>query len=81
MIFDDFVLTVVGMFILLILLERLWNEFRSHWRRRVILRKYAHTEQIVFTLHAGETIVGVREEKGALCFYVGRDISNNWLRV
>ena len=65
---------VVCIFILLGILEFLWDELRSHQRRRVILRKYAHTEKILFTLKEGETIVGVLEEQKTLCFYIGRHV-------
>ena len=71
MIFDWFVIIIVGTFVFLILLERLCNELRSNWKRRVILRRYAYTEKALFALSEGETIVAVKEEQNTLCFYVG----------
>ena len=70
---EELLLLVAGLFICLIALERVWDEYRSRWRRRVYLRKYAHTDQGLFALSEGETIVGVLEEKHDLCFYVTRD--------
>jgi hypothetical protein len=70
MIFDGFVLMIVGAFGFLILLERLGRELRSRWNRRVILRRYEHTEKILFALGEGQTIIGVKEEQNTLCFYV-----------
>jgi hypothetical protein len=70
MIFDRVVVIIIGTFFLLIILEHLSNELRSRWKRRVILRRYAHTEKIPFALSEGETIIGVREEHQTLCFYV-----------
>jgi hypothetical protein len=76
MIFDWFVVIIVGTFVFLILLERLCHELRSNWKRRVILRRYAHTEKVLFALSEGETIVGVREEQKTLCFYVSNHGKN-----
>ena len=70
MIYDGFVFTIVGTFAFLLILERLCHEFRSNGKRRVILRRYAHTEKALFTLSEGETIVAVKEEQNTLCFYV-----------
>ena len=63
-------LIVVCTFICLIVLERVWYEYVSPSRRGVFRRKYAHTDQVLCTLREGETIVGVRQESGRLCFYV-----------
>ena len=49
----------------------LGNEVHSSWKRRVILRRYAHTEQVLFALKAGETIMAVKHEHNTLCFMVG----------
>ena len=71
MIFDEFSIMLVGIFVFLILLERLCREVRSNWKRRLILRRYAHTEQVGFALKEGETIMAVKQEQNTLCFMVG----------
>lgn len=58
MVLDGFHVSIVVTFVFLIILERLCCEIRSQWRRRVILRRYAHTEKVRFALGEGETIVG-----------------------
>jgi hypothetical protein len=70
MILTSFDGIIVGTFIFLILLERLCYELRTNWKRRVILRRYEHTEKALFALSEGETIVAVKEEQNTLCFYV-----------
>ena len=60
---------VVCIFIFLGILEFLWDEFRSHQRRRVILRKYAHTEKILFTLKRGNDCWSVGGAKDAVFLY------------
>ena len=70
MISYGFGLFLVGVFIFSLLLACLCDELRSHWKRRVILRRYAHTEKVLFALSEGETIVGVSEEQNTLCFHV-----------
>jgi hypothetical protein len=75
--FEKLLLLVACTLICLIALERAWYEYISPLRRRIILRKSAHTEKLAFALNEGETIVGVMVEKYDLCFYVGRDTSNN----
>ena len=47
MMIDGFAIMLVGIFVFLILLEQLCREVRSNWKRRVILRRYAHTEQVL----------------------------------
>ena len=71
MIFDEFSIMLVGIFVSLILLERLCRELRSNGKRRLILRRYAHTEQVGFALKEGETIMAVKQEQNTLCFMVG----------
>ena len=71
MMIDGFAIMIVGIFVFLILLERLCRELRSSWKRRLILRRYAHTEQVRFALKEGETIVAVTQEQNTLCFMVG----------
>ena len=70
MIYDGFVLIILGAFGFLILLERLCRELRFGRKRRIILRRYEHTEKILFALGEGQTIIGVKEEQNTLCFYV-----------
>ena len=70
MIIDRFAIMLVGIFVFLILLERLCREVRSSWKRRVILQRYAHTEQVLFALKEGETIVAVKQEQNTLSFMV-----------
>jgi hypothetical protein len=72
MIFDNFIILLLGIFIASILLACLDNGLRSNWKRRVILRKYAHTEKILFALSPEETIVGVSEEHNTLCFHTAK---------
>jgi hypothetical protein len=71
MTFTSFDGIILGTFAFLILLERLCCELRSNWKRRIFLRRYAHTEKVPFALREGETIAGVREEQNTLYFYVG----------
>jgi hypothetical protein len=70
MIYDGFFIMSLGVFGFLLLLERLCHELRSSWKRRVILRRYEHTEKPLFALGEGQTIIGVKEEQNKLCFYV-----------
>ena len=70
MISDGFLIFLVGVFVFSILLACLDKELRSNEKRRVILRRYEHTEKALFALSEGETIFGVREEQNTLCFYV-----------
>ena len=76
MISDNFIALLLGIFIIAILLECLDNGLRSSWKRRVILRKYAHTERVLFALSPGETIVGVSEGQNTLCFHVANHRKN-----
>jgi hypothetical protein len=70
MVFDEFIFRILGTFAFVIILERLCYELRTNWKRRVILRRYAHTEKLLFSLSEGETIVGVTEEQNTLYFHV-----------
>ena len=70
MMIDSLNICLVGTCILLFLLVSLGYEVRSSWKRRVILRRYAHTERGLFALKEGETIVAVKQELNTLCFMV-----------
>ena len=70
MMIDRFAILLVGIFVFLILLEQWCRELRSPWKRRLILRRDAHTEQVLFALKEGETIVAVKQEQNTLCFMV-----------
>ena len=76
MISDNFAALLLGIFMAAILLAGLDNGLRSSWKRRVILRKNARTEKVLFALSPGETIVGVSEEQNTLCFHVANHRKN-----
>ena len=71
MMIDSFTVFLVGACIFLLLLVSLANKVRSNLKRRLILRRYAHTEQVGFALKEGETIMAVKQEQNTLCFMVG----------
>jgi hypothetical protein len=71
MTFTSFDVIIVGTFVFFILFEYLCHELRSNGKRRILLRRYAQTEKLLFALREGETIAGVREEQNTLYFYVG----------
>ncbi len=71
MMIDSWNIFLVGACIFVFLLVCVGNEAHSNWKRRVILRRYAHTEQVLFALKAGETIMAVKHEHNTLCFMVG----------